>query len=109
MNVMNDRIVYFNGSLPYKGKAPVGGGEVGNMRTLRMLQSFGYKTKVIRRIRSNAADSKVKRMISVFDVWEDFLKGEFNGHGFTFWIIISILVDIAAFIFFDLAFRKSEY
>ena len=61
---MNNRIVYFNGSLPYKGKAPVGGGEVGNMRTLRMLQSFGYKTKVIRRIRSNAADSKVKRMIT---------------------------------------------
>lgn len=51
----------------------------------------------------------VKRMISVFDVWEDFLKGEYAGHGFTFWIIISILVDIAAFIFFDLAFKKTEY
>ena len=47
-------------------------------------------------------------MISVFDVWEDFLKGEFAGHGFAFWIIISILVDIAAFIFFDLAFRRTE-
>lgn len=53
--------------------------------------------------------TKVKRMISVFDVWEDFLKGEYAGHGFTFWIIISILVDIAAFIFFDLAFKKREY
>lgn len=52
--------------------------------------------------------TKVKRMISVFDVWEDFLKGEYAGHGFAFWIIISILVDIAAFIFFDLAFRKKE-
>lgn len=52
--------------------------------------------------------TKVKRMISVFDVWEDFMAGEYAGHGFRFWIIISILVDIAAFIFFDLAFKKRE-
>lgn len=52
--------------------------------------------------------TKVKRMISVFDVWEDFIKGEYAGHGFAFWIIISILVDIAAFIFFDLAFKKTD-
>lgn len=38
--------------------------------------------------------TKVKRMISVFDVWEDFMAGEYAGHGFMFWIIISILVDI---------------
>lgn len=58
------------------------------------------------------ADSPVtetKRMISVFDVWEDFLKGEYDGHGFTFWIIISILVDVAAFVFFSVAFKKEEY
>ena len=53
--------------------------------------------------------TKVKRMVSVFDVWEDFIKGEYAGHGFAFWIIISILVDIAAFVFFDLAFKKNEY
>lgn len=52
--------------------------------------------------------TKVKRMISVFDVWEDFMAGEYAGHGFMFWIIISILVDIVAFIFFDLAFKKRE-
>lgn len=52
--------------------------------------------------------TKVKRMISIFDVWEDFMAGEYAGHGFMFWIIISILVDIAAFIFFDLAFKKRE-
>jgi len=52
--------------------------------------------------------TKVKRMISVFEVWEDFIKGKFAGHGFLFWIIISILVDIAAFIFFDLAFKKTD-
>lgn len=52
--------------------------------------------------------TKVKRMISVFNVWEDFMAGEYAGHGFIFWVIISILVDIAAFIFFDLAFKKRE-
>lgn len=52
--------------------------------------------------------SKVKRMISVFDVWEDYLNGKYDGHGFFFWIVISILVDVAAFIFFDIAFKKSD-
>ena len=53
--------------------------------------------------------TKVKRMVDVFKVWEDFLKGEYAGYGFVFWIIISVLVDVAAFIFFDLAFKKDEY
>ncbi len=52
--------------------------------------------------------TKVKRMISVFDVWKDYLDGEYAGHGFFFWILISILVDVAAFIFFDIAFKKCE-
>jgi hypothetical protein len=50
----------------------------------------------------------VKRKISVFDVWMDFIKGAYSGHGFIFWILISILVDVAAFIFFDIAFKKQE-
>lgn len=58
---------------------------------------------------SNNPITKVKRMISVFDVWTDFLKGEYAGHGFLFWVIISILVDIAAFIFFTIAFKKTDY
>lgn len=57
---------------------------------------------------ANNPITKVKRMISVFDVWEDFFAGEYSGHGFAFWIIISILVDVAAFIFFNLAFKKNE-
>lgn len=52
------------------------------------------------------AVTEVKRMISVFDVWKDFINGEYAGHGFIFWVIISILVDVAAFIFFDIAFRR---
>lgn len=54
------------------------------------------------------AVTKVKRMISVFDVWKDFINGDYQGHGFFFWILISILVDVAAFIFFDLTFKKRE-
>ncbi|MEY3738882.1 MAG: hypothetical protein RL544_1660 [Bacteroidota bacterium] len=50
--------------------------------------------------------SKVKRLTSVFDVWKDFLAGAYAGSGFLFWIIIAILVDVAAFIFFDITFKK---
>ncbi len=53
-------------------------------------------------------ESNVRRMLSVFDVWADFIHGEFP-LSFIFWVIISILVDIAAFIFFDLAFKKTEF
>lgn len=52
--------------------------------------------------------TKIKRLMSVFDVWRDTFKGLYKGHGFIFWILISILVDIAAFIFFDLAFKKED-
>ena len=54
------------------------------------------------------AVTKVKRTTSVFDVWKDYFAGEYDGHGFFFWILISILVDVAAFIFFDIAFKKRE-
>jgi hypothetical protein len=50
--------------------------------------------------------SKVKRLTSVFDVWKDFIAGAYAGSGFLFWVIIAILVDIAAFIFFDITFKK---
>ena len=53
-------------------------------------------------------ESNVRRMLSVFDVWADFIHGEFP-LSFIFWVIISILVDIAAFIFFDLAFKRTEF
>ncbi|MBP3228878.1 MAG: hypothetical protein J6M53_08885 [Bacteroidaceae bacterium] len=52
--------------------------------------------------------TKVTRMLSVWHVWGDYIAGAFSGYGVGFWIIASILVDIAAFIFFDLAFRKTE-
>lgn len=58
---------------------------------------------------ANNQVTKVKSLLSVFDVWKDYLAGKYDGQGFIFWIIISILVDVAAFIFFDIAFKKREY
>lgn len=52
--------------------------------------------------------TKVSRLLSVYDVWVDFLTGKQGGLAFVFWIIISILVDVAAFIFFDIAFKKRD-
>ena len=53
--------------------------------------------------------TKITRLLSVIDTWIDFVKGKFDGRGFVFWVVISILVDVAAFVFFDIAFKKSEY
>lgn len=69
--------------------------------------NFSSKTDEIAYTADNPV-TKVKRMLSVFDVWEDFLAGQYAGHGFLFWIVISILVDVAAFVFFDIAFKKRE-
>lgn len=52
--------------------------------------------------------TKTTRLLSVIDTWIDFVKGKFAGRGFIFWVVISILVDVAAFVFFDIAFKKSE-
>jgi len=60
------------------------------------------------RYTKNNPETRVQRMLNVYDVWTDFLNGDFPG-SFIFWIVISILVDVAAFIFFDLTFRKTEF
>lgn len=52
-------------------------------------------------------ETRTKRMLSVIDVWIDFIKGEYP-KSFIFWVLISVLVDIAAFLFFDLAFRQRD-
>ena len=49
--------------------------------------------------------TKTNRMISVIDVWNDFFHGKLSGSFWT-WIFLAVIVDIAAFAFFDLAFRK---
>ena len=52
--------------------------------------------------------TKIARLLSVYDVWRDFVTGQQGGLSFIFWILIFILVDVAAFIFFDIAFAKRD-
>lgn len=61
------------------------------------------------RIRYESKVPEAKRILSVVDVWKDYFDGRWEGRGFSFWIIISALIDIAGFIFFALAFKKEEY
>lgn len=51
-------------------------------------------------------ETRTKRLSSVIDVFfVDFLNGKFPG-SFWYYVILSILVDVAAFIFFDIAFKR---
>ncbi len=52
--------------------------------------------------------TKTSRMLSVIDVWKDYFAGLYEGRGFIFWIILSIIIDVAAFIFFDYAFKRRD-
>lgn len=53
------------------------------------------------------AETKVKHIISVFDLWHDFLFGDhIGGFSMVFCLVISILVDAAAFVFFYLLTKK---
>ena len=59
------------------------------------------------------AETRTKRMASVIDVFfVDFLSGKYSA-SFWYYVILSILVDIAAFIFFDIffsaAFKNNNY
>lgn len=48
--------------------------------------------------------TRIKALQNVPGVWEDYLTTDrFSGHGFIWWVLISILVDIAGFIFFYIA------
>jgi len=51
------------------------------------------------------------RLVKVTKVWGDYFKGKFRNTDYTlwYWILLSIIVDIAAFAFFDIAFKKEDY
>lgn len=76
--------------------------------TIKTHQQFAdFKNEADKNAYTSAnPETKVKRLLSVYDVWVDFLTGKFGGLSFLFWILVSVLVDIAAFIFFDIAFKK---
>lgn len=49
--------------------------------------------------------SKTEKLKSVFDTLKGWLNGDYAGRGFIFWIILSVLIDIAGFVFFTIAFK----
>lgn len=53
------RKVFFYGSLPKEGESPYGGGEVGNMRTVKMLEAAGYSVFLIRKNGSKSSWGKI--------------------------------------------------
>lgn len=55
--------------------------------------------------------SQTANMRKVTTVWKGLLAGEdlYKGRGLWYWVIVAIMIDLAGFIFFDIAFRKREY
>lgn len=57
----------------------------------------------------DGAMPEAKAMLSVPDVWRDFLTTDkYRGYGFIWWVLLALLVDLAAFIFFDIAARSDN-
>jgi glycosyltransferase involved in cell wall biosynthesis len=56
--------VFFYATLPKKGHIPYGGGEVGNLRTIRMLREAGYEVCTIRQRKARATWRKTRIMFS---------------------------------------------
>ncbi|MBQ1191676.1 MAG: hypothetical protein IIX43_05330 [Bacteroidales bacterium] len=50
--------------------------------------------------------SKTEKLKSVFDTLKGWLNGDYAGRGFIFWIIMSVLIDVAGFVLFTIAFKK---
>lgn len=61
---MNNKTVYMYATFPKKGQTPFGGGEVGNMRTVRMLREAGYDVVTIRQRKAEATWSKSRVLLS---------------------------------------------
>jgi hypothetical protein len=52
-----------------------------------------------------------ERLVNVTKVWGDYMSGKFRNTNYTlwYWILLSVIVDIAAFAFFDIAFKREDY
>lgn len=57
-------IIYMYATLPKKGQIPFGGGEVGNMRTIRMLTEARYKVVTMRQRKAKAEWGRWKTIVS---------------------------------------------
>lgn len=72
-------------------------------------QYIAFKDNDQKRYTREGAMPEAKEMLSVPDVWKDFLTTDkYSGHGFIWWVFIALLVDLAGFVFFDITFNKSN-
>ena len=56
---------------------------------------------------ANPLETKTTRFLNPYSVAYDYFSGNIP-FTFTFWLLLSILIDVAGFFFFDMAFKK-EY
>ncbi|MDE6140466.1 MAG: hypothetical protein K2F95_05910 [Alistipes sp.] len=75
------------------------------LKKARKLIQRGYN---IMGIEGNPKVYSSERLTNVTKVWGDYLGGKFSdkNYGLIYWILLSVLVDIAAFVFFSIAFKK---
>lgn len=61
-------------------------------------------------LEANYTGYPLKRTTNVVEVWSDFFSGTFKdkNYGLVYWILLSIIIDIAAFAFFTLALREED-
>lgn len=72
-------------------------------------QYIVFKDNDKERYTRDGAMPEAKEMLSVPDVWKDYLTTDkYSGHGFIWWVFIALLVDLAGFVFFNFAFAKDN-
>jgi hypothetical protein len=61
-------------------------------------------------LRTNEESSPSKRLTNVIKVWSDYFHGRYKNTDYTlwYWILLAVIVDVAAFAFFAIAFRKES-
>ncbi|MBP3213338.1 MAG: hypothetical protein J6M19_00640 [Bacteroidaceae bacterium] len=69
-------------------------------------QYIEFKDGDKERYTRDGAIPEAQTMLSVPDVWRDYLTTDkYSGHGFIWWVLLSLLVDLAAFIFANKSFN----
>lgn len=53
--------------------------------------------------------TRYAELTSIKRVWGDIFGGRFSGKDFLYCLMIALLIDVAAFLFFDIAFKKSSF
>lgn len=69
---MMDRRIYFYGTLCEINGVPVGGGEIGNQRTINLLKRNGYNITIIRKYKLLKKHSLYSRFISCFRILKNY-------------------------------------